>query len=84
MVDLLCHEYGWTVAQVFDHNLEVLDLLLGAITDRKYAEQTFQAQIHGAKMKGGGPPKRSERITADELFPDDGGGVINLGSVVPY
>jgi Spy/CpxP family protein refolding chaperone len=48
---MMCHEYGWTIDQVFDCTREQLDALSKSMTKRKQAEMEFIATINGAQIK---------------------------------
>jgi len=53
MVDLLCSEYGWTIDQVFDHTKDQVAELMKVMMKRISRDLKFQAELHGATMKGG-------------------------------
>jgi hypothetical protein len=50
-MDMICSQYGWTVAQVFEHTRDQVMELAEAINKRKNEDIKFTAAIHGAEMK---------------------------------
>jgi hypothetical protein len=53
-MDIICSQYGWTVAQIFEHTRDQIEELVDEIGKRKNEEIKFQATIHGAKLKDSG------------------------------
>ncbi len=51
-MDMICSQYGWTVAQIFEHTRDQVMELAEAINKRKTEDIKFMAAIHGAEMKG--------------------------------
>ncbi len=51
---MICSQYGWTVAQIFEHTRDQVMELSNVIVKRKNEDIKFQAAIHGAEMKGSG------------------------------
>lgn len=48
---MLCHEYGWTIDQVFDCTKDQINDLSKSIQKRMESSRQFEATIHGAELK---------------------------------
>lgn len=77
-VDILAHEYGWTVPEIFGLSLDEINLLLDRIVERKKAEADA---ISGKKRRYSGDRESSIKVSSDAdlakietLFP---GSVVN-------
>ena len=64
-MDMICSQYGWTVAQIFDHTRDQVMELVEAINKRKTEDIKFMAAIHGAEMKDSGGGKNTLDLEND-------------------
>ncbi len=50
-MDIICSQYGWTVAEIFQHTKDQIMSLVESINKRRNEEIKFTAAIHGAELK---------------------------------
>jgi hypothetical protein len=50
-MDIICSQYGWTVAEIFQHTKDQIMVLVESINKRRNEDIKFTAAIHGAQLK---------------------------------
>jgi len=61
----MCHEYGWTLDEVFNCTKDEIEALMNAAIKRKNLDFEFTAKIHGAEIKGGGTSSNTPKTKDD-------------------